>query len=73
MGCGAALISSRENLGGSANLKPFFAIVFAILVVLSLGSTRLAVQTATSGDIAGVVTDPSNSVFPDAKINLRDK
>ena len=54
------------------NLKRFFAIVFAILVVLSLGSTRLAAQTATTGDVAGVVTDPSNSVVPDAKINLKD-
>jgi carboxypeptidase family protein len=72
MGCGVALISSRENLGGSMNLKRFFAIVFAILVVLSLGSTRLAAQTATTGDVAGVVTDPSNSVVPDAKINLKD-
>jgi len=54
------------------NLKRFFAIVFAILVALSLGSTRLAAQTATSGDVAGVVTDPSNSVVPDAKVSLKD-
>lgn len=54
------------------NLKRFFAIVFAILVVLSLGSTRLAAQTATTGDVAGVVTDPSNAVVPDAKVSLKD-
>jgi len=54
------------------NLKRFFAIVFAILVALSLGSTRLAAQTATTGDVAGVVTDPSNAVVPDAKVNLKD-
>src|SRR5271155_4913524 len=72
MGCGVALISSRENLGGSMNLKRFFAILFAILVVLSLGSTRLAAQSSTTGDVAGVVTDPSNAVVPDAKLDLKD-
>jgi len=54
------------------NLKRFFAIVFAILVALSLGSTRLAAQTSTSGDVSGVVTDPSNAVVPDAKVSLKD-
>jgi hypothetical protein len=72
MGCGVALISSKENLGGSMNLKRYFAILFAIMVVLSLGSTRLAAQTATTGDVTGVVTDPSNAVVPDAKLNLKD-
>src|SRR4029077_1858469 len=28
--------------------------------------------TATTGDVAGVVTDPSNAVVPDAKVNLKD-
>jgi hypothetical protein len=54
------------------NLKRFLVVVFAFLVVLSLGSTRLAAQTNTTGDISGVVTDPSNSVVPDAKLNLKD-
>jgi len=54
------------------NWKRFCAFVFALLVVLSLGSTRLAAQTNTTGDIAGVVTDPSNAVVPDAKLSLKD-
>jgi hypothetical protein len=54
------------------NWKRFFAVVFTLLVVLSLGSTRLAAQTSTTGDVAGVVTDPSNAVVPDAKVSLRD-
>jgi carboxypeptidase family protein len=54
------------------NWKRFFAVVFALLVALSLSSTRLAAQTATTGDIAGVVTDPSNSVVPEAKVDLKD-
>ncbi len=43
---------------------------FALLVVMSLGSTRLAAQTSSSGDIAGVVTDQSGAVVPDAKVVL---
>jgi hypothetical protein len=54
------------------NLKRFLVVVFAFLVVLSLGSTRLAAQTSTTGDVTGVVTDPSNAVVPDAKVNLKD-
>ena len=54
------------------NWKRFFAAVFALLVVLSLGSTRLAAQTQSSGDITGVVTDASGAVVPNAKIVLKD-
>jgi carboxypeptidase family protein len=54
------------------NWKRFCAFVFALLVVLSLGSTRLAAQTSTTGDVAGAVTDPSNAVVPDAKLSLKD-
>jgi hypothetical protein len=55
------------------NWKRFFAAVFALLVVLSFGSTRLAAQTATSGDIAGTVTDPSGATVPGAKVGLKDE
>jgi hypothetical protein len=54
------------------NWKRFCAFVIALLVVLSLGSTRLAAQTNTTGDVSGVVTDPSNAVVPDAKLSLKD-
>ncbi|MGH7744397.1 MAG: carboxypeptidase regulatory-like domain-containing protein, partial [Candidatus Dormibacteria bacterium] len=54
------------------NLKRFFAVVFALLVAMSLGSIRLAAQTTSTGDVAGVVTDPSNGVVPDAKVILKD-
>ena len=50
------------------NWKRFFAAVFALLVVLSLGSTRVTAQTSTTGDIAGVVTDPSGATVPGAKV-----
>src|SRR5271170_3431671 len=66
-------IVSPQSLGGCMNWKRFFAAVFALLVVLSLGSTRLAAQNSTTGDIAGVVTDPSGATVPGAKVALRDE
>ena len=54
------------------NWKRFFAAVFALLVVLSLGSTRLAAQTQSSGDITGIVTDASGAIVPDADVTLKD-
>ena len=55
------------------NWKRFFAAVFALLVVLSLSSTRVIAQTSTTGDIAGVVTDPSGATVPGAKVSLKDE
>ena len=55
------------------NWKRFFAAVFALLVVLSLGSTKVGAQTTTTGDIAGVVTDPSGATVPGAKVSLKDE
>ena len=54
------------------NWKRFFVVVFALLVAMSLGSTRLAAQTSTTGDVAGTVTDPSGATVPDAKVTLTD-
>jgi hypothetical protein len=66
------MFCDEEFSGGCMNLKQFWGIVLALLVVLSMGSSRLAAQTTTTGDIAGVVTDPSNAVVPDAKVTIRD-
>jgi Carboxypeptidase regulatory-like domain len=54
------------------NWKRFFAVAFVLLVVLSIGSGRLAAQTQSTGDVAGVVTDPTGAVVPDAKVELKD-
>jgi len=54
------------------NWKRFFVIAFALLVALSIGSVRLAAQTNNTGDVAGVVTDQSSAVVPDAKVTLKD-
>ncbi len=51
--------------------KRFFAMLFALVVVLTLGATRLKAQNQTTGDLVGTVSDPSNAVVPDAKINLK--
>ena len=55
------------------NWKRFLAVMFALLTVLTIGSNRAAAQTNTTGDVTGVVTDPSGSVVPDAKITLKSE
>ena len=54
------------------NWKHFVVVAFALLVAMSLGSTRLAAQTQSTGDVTGVVTDPSGATIPDAKVELKD-
>ncbi len=46
-------------------------IVFVLLFLVSI-SNRLHAQTATSGGLAGVVTDPSDAVIPNAQVEIRD-
>jgi hypothetical protein len=55
------------------NWKRLFAVLFALLVTLSIGSSRLAAQTQTTGDIAGVVTDPSGATVPGATVSIKDQ
>ena len=52
------------------NWKRFMAVMFALLTVLTIGSNRAAAQTNTTGDITGVVVDPSGSVVPNAKVSI---
>ncbi len=52
------------------NWKRFLAVMFALLTVLTIGSNRAAAQTNTTGDITGVVVDPSGSVVPNAKVSI---
>ncbi|HEY0701364.1 MAG TPA: TonB-dependent receptor [Candidatus Acidoferrales bacterium] len=56
------------------NWKRFLGVMFALLAVLSLGSTRVAAQTTISqGSIQGLVTDPTGAVVPNAKISITNK
>src|ERR1700732_4925118 len=63
---------SAKFLGGCMNWKRFFVVAFALLAILSIGSGRLAAQTQSTGDVAGVVNDPTGAVVPNAKVGLRD-
>ena len=52
-------------------LRPF--VIPAVLVLLGLMlSDGAGAQNATSGGLAGVVTDPSNAVVPGARVQLKE-
>ena len=53
-------------------LKRVLFVILALLMVATVGSTKLAAQTQTSGAVTGTVTDPSGAVVPNAQVNLLD-
>ena len=55
------------------NSRRFFAVMFTFFLVMSLGPSRLAAQTSTTGDVAGIVIDPSGATVPDATVSLKDE
>jgi len=56
------------------NWKRFLGVMFALLAVLSLGSTRVAAQTTVSqGSIQGTITDATGAVVAGAKIIITNK
>src|SRR5437879_12387721 len=48
-------------------LRPTHLLFLGLLVAVSLANT-LNAQTTTSGSLAGVVTDPTSAVLPDADV-----
>jgi hypothetical protein len=54
------------------NLRRLFVALFALIVMLGIGTSRAKAQTTTTGEVSGVITDPSNAVVPDATVTLQD-
>ena len=50
----------------------FARFVLALMLALALMPVALRAQTQTTGDLTGVVTDPSGAVVPNARVALRD-
>jgi hypothetical protein len=46
-------------------------LLFLGLLLVRPISNRSIAQTTTSGGLAGIVTDPSNAVVPDADIEIK--
>ena len=54
------------------NPKRWFLLNFALLIAMAFSAPHLSAQTQTTGEIVGVVTDPSGAVVPNAKVMLKD-
>jgi hypothetical protein len=54
------------------NPKRLFLLSVLLLFVVSFSALRLPAQTQTTGEITGVVTDPSGAVVGKAKVTLQD-
>src|SRR3984885_12278984 len=54
------------------NLKRWVLLSFALLLTAVFCAPQVPAQTQTTGEITGVVTDPSGSVVASAKVVLTD-
>src|SRR5580698_10997388 len=54
------------------NLKRWVLLSLALLLAAVFGASQVPAQTQTTGEIAGVVTDPSGAVVAAAKVTLTD-
>ncbi len=54
------------------NPKRLFLLSVLLLFVVSFSALRLPAQTQTTGEITGLVTDPSGAVVGKAKVTLKD-
>jgi hypothetical protein len=53
------------------NLK-VLSVISSFVILFALGSQKAAAQTSTTGDLTGVVTDPTGAVIPNIKVELKD-
>jgi Carboxypeptidase regulatory-like domain len=63
------MASSDHRAGQIFGCRPFLA----LLGLLFATSISACTQTTTSGGLAGIVTDPSKAVVPDADVKIEDK
>jgi outer membrane receptor protein involved in Fe transport len=54
------------------NFKKCFFLSLALLLAAVFAAPQLPAQTQTTGDIAGVVTDQTGGVVPQARVTLKD-
>jgi len=69
------ILQTRNDLQTwSANfwsLLPRLSAVIVLLIALVGSASQLEAQSVTSGDIVGLVADPSGAVIPNAQVTLR--
>jgi hypothetical protein len=60
--------SSDKFAGPTLGRLPLLLVLLALLLLMPISIA----QTTTSGGLAGVVTDPSNAVIPNADVEIKD-
>jgi hypothetical protein len=65
------MASSDQREGQSLGRRPQILFFLGLLLVMPIGIFSNA-QTTTSGGLAGVVTDPSGAVVPNADVEIKD-
>ena len=65
------MASSDHLAGQTLGRRPMLLVFLSLLLVMPISNVLIA-QTTTSGGLLGVVTDPSNSVVPNANVEIKD-
>jgi hypothetical protein len=66
------MASSDQFAGQTLGRRPLLLVFLGLVLVMPISSVSIA-QTTTSGGLAGVVTDPSTAVVPDADVEIKDE
>jgi len=65
------VLIDRISWGGSMRLRPSRFVFLFLVLAVSL-EFRLHAQTTTSGGLAGIISDQSSAVVPNAEVELKD-